>query len=195
MGKLLLHLVTAIALVLLGRFQGWPWWLTTAAVIAGFMGVHLLFEKFLAGPVHLGAAEIAEDDPLMLSALAEAKRTWSDFLRLYPEHAEDSIVKYRVRTKEGDVENVWGDLLELRSDDATVYLRTPPVGDVDIPDRRMVIPVSDIVDWQIEFQDGSLRGGFTQQATFRIIEREQGQLPRNLVEQLARYRPVEEPAA
>jgi hypothetical protein len=130
----------------------------------------------------------------MLSALAEAKRTWSDFLRLYPEHAEDSMVKYRVRTKEGDVENVWGDLLELRSDDATVYLRTPPVGDVDIPAPRMVIPIADIVDWQIEFTDGSLRGGFTQQATFRILEREQGQLPRKLLEQLARYRPVEEVA-
>lgn len=193
MGKLLLHLVTAIALVLLGRSQGWPWWLITAAVIAGAMGVHLVFERFLPRRVHLGAAEIADDDPLMLSALAEAKRTWGDFLRLYPQHPEDTVVKYRVRTKSGEIENVWGDLLELRSDDATVYLRTPPVGDVDIPDRRMVIPVADIVDWQIEFQDGSLRGGFTQQATFRIIEREQGQLPRNFVEQLARYRPVEEP--
>lgn len=191
MGKLLLHLVTVIALVVLGRSQGWPWWLIIAAAIAGDVVVHLLFERFLAGPVHLGAAEIADDDPLMLSALAEAKRTWGDFLRLYPEHPQDTIVKYRVRTKEGDVENVWGDLLELRSDDATVYLRTPPVGDVDIPDRRMVIPVADIVDWQIEFTDGSLRGGFTQQATFRILEREQGGLPRNLVEQLARYRPVE----
>ncbi len=130
----------------------------------------------------------------MLSALAEAKRTWSDLLRLYPQHEQDTMVKYRLRTKSGDIENVWGDLLELRSDDATVYLRTPPVGDVDIPDRRMVIPVADIVDWQIEFTDGSLRGGFTQQATFRIIEREQGSLPRQLVEQLARYRPMEEPA-
>ena len=195
MGKLLLHLVTAIALVLLGRSQGWPWWLTTAAVIAGAMGVHLLFERFLSGRVHLGAAEIADDDPLMLSAFAEAKRTWSDFVRLYPEHSQDSMVKHRVRTREGAVENVWGDLLELRSDDATVYLRTPPVGDVDISNRRMIVPVADIVDWQIEFQDGSLRGGFTQQATFRILEREQGSLPRQLAEQLARYRPVEEPAA
>lgn len=145
----------------------------------------------LSGRVHLGAAEVADDDPLMLSALAEAKRTWSDFVRLFPEHPQDSMVKYRVRTREGTVENVWGDLLELRADDATVYLRTPPVGDVDIPSPRMVVPLSDIVDWQIELQDGSLRGGFTQQATFRILEREQGSLPRRLAEQLARYRPLE----
>jgi len=191
MGRLLLHLVTVIALVVLGRSQGWPWWLIIAAAIAGDVGVHLLYERFAGEPVHLGEAEISDDDPLMLSALAEAKRTWSDLLRLYPEHPEDTMVKYRVRTKEGDIENVWGDLLDLQSDEATVYLRTPPVGDVDIPDRRMVIPVSDIVDWQIEFTDGSLRGGFTQQATFRILEREKGQLPRQFAEQLARYRPVE----
>lgn len=50
-----------------------------------------------------------------------------------------------------------GDLLELRSDEATVYLRAPPVGDADISDRRMIIPVAEIVDWQIMFPDGSLR--------------------------------------
>jgi len=35
----------------------------------------------------------------------------------------------------------------------------PPVGDVDIPDPRMVIPVADIVDWQIELTDGSQPAG------------------------------------
>ena len=40
------------------------------------------------------------------------------------------------------------------------------------------------------FADGSLRGGFTQQATFRIMERENGSLPRKFIDELARYRPV-----
>ena len=55
----------------------------------------------------------------------------------------------------------------------------------------MRIPVSDIVDWQVMVADGSLRGGFTQQATFRIIERESGTLPREYADQLNRYRPIE----
>jgi hypothetical protein len=41
---------------------------------------------------------------------------------------------------------------------------------------------------------GSLRGGFTQQATFRIIERDRGRHPRKLTEQLARYRALDAPA-
>jgi hypothetical protein len=56
----------------------------------------------------------------------------------------------------------------------------------------MTIPIADIVDWQVMVADGSLRGGFTQQATFRIIERESGILPRQYAEQLGRYRPLSE---
>lgn len=63
MGRLLLHLVTVIALVVLGRSQGWAWWLIIAAAIAGDVGVHLLYERFAGEPVHLGAAEISDDDP------------------------------------------------------------------------------------------------------------------------------------
>jgi len=43
-------------------------------------------------------------------------------------------------------------------------------------------------------EDGSLRAGFTQQATFRILERENGSLHPKLAEQLARYRPLDAPA-
>jgi hypothetical protein len=55
----------------------------------------------------------------------------------------------------------------------------------------MTVPTSDLGDWQIMFPDSTLRGGFTQQATFRIIERDHGNLPPKFVEQLARYREVE----
>ena len=103
-------------------------------------------------------------------------------------------MKFRLRTKSGDIENFWGDLVELRGDEAAVSLRTPPVGETDVHDTRMTVPVSDIVDWQVMFPDGTLRGGFTQQATFRIIERDRGRLPRKFAEQLARYRALEAPA-
>jgi uncharacterized protein YegJ (DUF2314 family) len=73
-------------------------------------------------------------------------------------------------------------------------LRTPPVGKTDVGDPRMTVPLTDIVDWQVMLADGSLRGGFTQQATFRIIERDRGRLPRKFAEQLARYRALEAPA-
>jgi len=54
--------------------------------------------------------------------------------------------------------------------------------------------MSDIVDWQVVVEDGTLRGGSRQQATFRIMERENGSLHPKFVRELARYRPVDEPA-
>ena len=191
MGKLLLHVASAVLLVALGRRFGWPWWGTTGAVVAGAICVHVLFERLFSGSRHLGAAAVSNDDPLMLSALEEAKRTWPQFRQLFALHPKDSLVKFRLTTKAGDIENVWGDLLELADETATVYLRTMPVGDADLSSRRMTIPVADIVDWQVMVPDGSLRGGFTQQATFRIIEREEGSLSNKFREELARYRAVE----
>jgi uncharacterized protein YegJ (DUF2314 family) len=191
MGKLVLHVVSAVLLIALGRRFGWAWWVTTGAVVAGAVWIHVLFERLSVGSKHLGAAPISNDDPLMLSALEEAKRTWPQFRQLYALHPKDSLVKFRLTTQAGDIENVWGDLLELEGDFATVYLRTLPVGYAEISSRRMSIPVTDIVDWQVMVPDGSLRGGFTQQATFRIIQRDEGTLSRKFTEELARYRPVE----
>jgi uncharacterized protein YegJ (DUF2314 family) len=191
MGKLLLHVASAVLLVALGRRFGWAWWVTTGAVVFGAVCVHLVYELLFAGSKHLGATAVSNDDPLMLSALEEAKQTWPQFRQLFALHPKDSLVKFRLTTQSGDIENVWGDLLELEGDTATVYLRTPPVGYAAISSRRMSIPVTDIVDWQVMVPDGSLRGGFTQQATFRIIQRDEGTLSRKFTEELARYRPVE----
>ena len=190
MAKLVLHIATAAVLVALGRRFGWAWWMTTGAVVLGGIFVHLLFERLFASTRHLGATAVSNDDPLMLDALQQAKRAWPQFQELFAVHPKDSLVKFRLTTTSGDIENVWGDLLELAGDTATVYLRTMPVGDAGISSRRMTIPVADIVDWQVMVADGSLRGGFTQQATFRIIEREEGTLSSKFASELARYRPV-----
>src|SRR5688572_907523 len=83
-------------------------------------------------PGHLGAVPIAHNDPLMVAAMDQAKGTWNTFLGLYREYPQTSIVKFRLRTKSGEIENVWGDLVELRGDEAAVSLRTPPVGETDV---------------------------------------------------------------
>lgn len=191
MGTVLAHLAAGAVVIWLGRQWHWRWWVVAAALAACAVVIHLALERGRRASGHLGAFGVAHDDPLMIAALAEARSTWSVFLRLYREHPQTTIVKFRLRTTTGDIENVWGDLLELDGDRASVSLRTPPVGKTDIRDPRMTVPVTDIVDWQVMLADGSLRGGFTQQATFRIIERDRGRLPRKFAEQLARYRALE----
>jgi uncharacterized protein YegJ (DUF2314 family) len=189
MAKLLLHVASVVLLIALGRRFGWDWWVTTGAVVLGAVCVHLLSERLSGSSRHIGAAAVSNDDPLMRSAFDEARQTWPQFLQLFADYPKDALVKFRLATKSGDIENVWGDLLELGAESATVYLRTLPVGEADLPQRRMSVPVTDIVDWQVMLADGSLRGGFTQQATFRIIERQNGTLPPRYADQLSRYRP------
>jgi len=192
MAKLVLHIITAFALISLGRAQEWRWWITTLAVVAGVFLVHLLFEILFSGTAHLGAVAISNDDPLMVAAFAEAEQTWGRFTDLYEEHRDSSIVKFRLPMKSGGVENVWGDVLELDGDQASVKLLTPPVEEAEVPaDGRLSTPVSEIVDWQIVLPDDTLLGGFTQRATFEIMKREQGSLPRKLQSELARYRDLE----
>jgi hypothetical protein len=185
------HAIVAGVLVWVGRRLSWPWWAIAIVVAVGAAAIQAIFARGRRAAGHLGAAAIANDDPLMVAALDRARRTWGAFLRLYPEHPQTTIVKFRLRTPAGEIENVWGDLLDLTSDHATVSLRTPPVGKIEIRDPKMTVPATDVVDWQIMFPDGTLRGGFTQQATFHILERDRGRLPRKFAEQLARYRELE----
>jgi hypothetical protein len=193
-GTWLPHAIVGAVLVWLGRHLQWPWWAILTALVAAAFVLEAALRRGRRAPGHLGAVSIAHDDPLMLAAVEQAKRTWNTFLGLYRQHPQTTIVKFRLHTKSGEIENVWGDLIELRGDEAAVSLRTPPVGETDVHDPRMTIAVADVVDWQVMFPDGTLRGGFTQQATFRIIERDRGRLPRRLAEQLARYRTLEVPA-
>src|SRR5918992_4033706 len=191
MGSWLPHTIIGAVLVAVGRYLHWPWWAVLTALVATAVVLEAALRRGRRAPGHLGAVPIAHDDPLMMAAMDQATRTWSTLLRLYEQHPQTTIVKFRLRTRSGEIENVWGDLVELRGNEAAVSLRTPPVGDTDVRDPHMTIAVSDVVDWQVMFPDGTLRGGFTQLATFRIIERDRGRLPRKLAEQLARYRALE----
>lgn len=199
MDKLALQIAAALLFVYQARMADWPWWGIVLGLVVVALIVHLVYDivysRFFAGPHrHLGAAAISNDDPLMVAAIAEARRTWPRFLELFARYPKDSLVKFRLRVESGEIENVWGDLLELEGGSATAYLRTPPVGRASLPSRQLTFPVEEVVDWQVMVEDGSLRGGFTQQATFRILERENGSLHPKLAEQLARYRPLDAPA-
>jgi hypothetical protein len=96
MTKLILHSVMLAVIISLGRQFGWVWWVTTLAMIAGFVCVHLAYEALFSGSRHVGAAAVSNDDPLMLAAMADAKRTWPRFVELFAAHPKDAIVKFRI---------------------------------------------------------------------------------------------------
>ena len=187
--KLLSHIIVAAGLWFGTRALGVHWALACGAVVAGAFAVHFVWERVFFQPyAYLGTMPLASDDPLMAAARADARASFEKFRQLFPEHSRDTMVRFALRVKNGDVEYVWGDLLELTETTAKVYLRTPPVAEADLPNRTMDIKVEDIDDWQIEFTDGTLQGGFTNRALFRIFEREQGYMHPAFTEHMARFR-------
>jgi uncharacterized protein YegJ (DUF2314 family) len=189
--KLILHIAVAAAVWLgVAHFgHGWPVRLVSVAI--GAFAVHFLWERFVNAPfLYLGARPVSPDDPLMVEAVQKARSSLDRMRTLYPEHCTDTVVRFPLRTKSGRIEQVWGDLLELGNDTAKVYLRTPPVEDAELSDRTIEVALADISDWQIEMRDGSLRGGFTNRAMFRIFEREEGAPHPAAKEQLARFKDV-----
>lgn len=192
MAKLILHVFVAVLLWVGLAALGMPVWIRVGALLGGAVAVHLVWDRLLF-PDFLspGSIPVADDDPLMLEALAKARATMAQFLRLYPDHQTDSIVKFLLVTDSGVKESVWADLVEIIGNDARVYIRTPPVHQTAPLERARTVPVAEIIDWQIEFRDGTLRGGFTNQALFRVFERENGYLPASIIPHISRFKDLE----
>lgn len=102
MDKLAIQITVALLLIYQARKSGWPWWGVLAGLIVGAIVVHLVYD-FVQARISgsMGAAQISNDDPLMVAAIAEAKRTWPQFLDLFAEHPKDSLVKFRGTRHEG----------------------------------------------------------------------------------------------
>src|SRR5688572_13754393 len=135
------------------------------AIALGAVGVHLLWERVFYNPFeHLGVMPIHKDDPLMKEAVSRARSEMSRFLEIYPDHKEDTMVRFPFTTDEGTVEHLWGDLVEVSGDWAVVFARTYPTTHKGEFEPKMDVPLLAITDWQIEMRDGSLRGGYTNRA-------------------------------
>lgn len=190
MAKLILHLVVAGVLIAVCVVLDVGVAITVVSVLAGAVLVHFVWDRFVFNPyAYLGAMPVASDDPIMQKAIERAKQTLSEFWTMYPEHREDSMVKFRFTTDTGETENLWGDLLEVDTDAGTarVYVRTLPVSQTGEMESTQTVPFDQIVDWQVEMRDGSLRGGFTNLALFKIYERQEGHMHPAFLDQLGRF--------
>ena len=194
--KLVLHIVVAIGIWIAFGALGWPWPIRTACIVAGFVVVHLCWEKFVFQPyAYLGVMPVRSDDPLIGAAEKTAKDTLDMFLaELFPSHKEDSMIKVSYENADGESEKIWGDLLSVRGDDYEIYIRTCPVAPRDDFESKMVVSRTDVVDWSVEMRDGTLRGGFTNQALFKIFEREEGYMHSAFSKHIERFQDSIAPA-
>jgi uncharacterized protein YegJ (DUF2314 family) len=188
MPKLLMQIAVATAVWFGLGCWDIHWGIRILAIVGGGTCVHQFWERVMFNPyAYLGAMPIANDDPIMLKAVARARETLSEFRSLQIEHKEDSMVKFRFTTDSGAVEGLWGDLLEMGATTVKVYVRTPPLQHSGTFERTMTVSTDDITDWQVELHDGTLRGGFTNQAVFRIFERQEGYVHPKFREHMKRF--------
>jgi uncharacterized protein YegJ (DUF2314 family) len=192
MGKTILHIIVALALWFGLAYFDLHWGIKLTAIVVGAFLVHFVWENFIYNPfLYLGAMPVSSDDPLMLEAVETGKSTFSKFMEIYSDHKSDSTVRFRFETDTGAIENLWGDLLEIDDNTATVYLRTPPIHHNGELERKMTIERDQINDWQVEFPDGTLRGGYSNRAVFKIYEREEGAIHPKLMVHFHRYKDVD----
>jgi uncharacterized protein YegJ (DUF2314 family) len=131
--------------------------------------------------------DITDDDPLMMEATAEAHRTLDRLRELAPRYPGTTHVKVRFASDSGKVEYLWAELRELREDDMEVFLVNLPVGHSEKVERLRSVPLDDLVDWQVEMEDGRFEGGGTMRVLFLRAREQWGGLPSDMSELERRY--------
>jgi len=153
------------------------------------MALYFVWERVFFDPfLYLGGRLVDPQYPLMIAAKKKAIEELPQFVRLFKERPNDSTIKFAFETDQAETEFLWGDLLDLSETEAKVFLRTPPINHEGLLEREMTVPIDSIVDWQVEFSDGTLRGGYFNLVLFKIYEREEGAMHPKFLEQVARYK-------
>ena len=131
--------------------------------------------------------DIAPDDPLMVEAMAEARRSLGRLRELAPRYPGLTHVKVRFESASGTTEYLWAELRELREHDMEVFLVNLPVTHSEKLERLRTVPLDDLADWQVEMEDGRFEGGGTMRVLFLRAREQWGELPSEMVELERRY--------
>ena len=100
---------------------------------------------------------------------------------------DDTMVRIAFHTDTGNVEHVWGDLLELGETEMRLRLRTLPTTQRGKVPEQISRRLSELEDWQVEQRDGSVRGSFSTLVTFLRTKERLGQLPPEMAIHERRY--------
>ena len=151
---------------------------------------HAISGRFRLDPEPI---EIDEQDPLMQTAVAEARAALPRLRRGFAECPHSTLVRFAFVTDathasgEALIEHLWGDLLELTATEARIEIVTQPHFHSEFVDE-LRLPVDAIEDWEVGYPDGTLDGGFTTRALVEYARRESLAIPRHVQKQLALYR-------
>jgi uncharacterized protein YegJ (DUF2314 family) len=147
-----------------------------------------LYRRIVSPRPEFPALETRPDDPLLLEAEARARASLDTFISLVQAPHGGALVKLGVVSSTEQVEHLWAEVVELRSDgELEVRLVTPPVTHSGRLERLHICTLDDVEDWHVLDADGRVHGGFTQRAMYAIARRDGIALPKKLLEQQKLY--------
>jgi len=120
----------------------------------------------------LPIVQIADDDPLLVEAVAKARETWSEFLAHYEaQDGEDFSVKAPIAYEE-TTEFIWISVTAIEGDRIYGKLGNDPgnLGPLKLGSKASV-SVSELNDWCYVDRRGELQGGYTIKAVTRAAKR------------------------
>lgn len=161
--------------------------LFVAGMTAALLSAAAAWVRWRASQTAIRPLEIADDDPLMIEAMAEARRTVDRLRELAARPSGAAHVKVRFESASGATEYLWAELRELREQDMDVFLVNLPVTHSEKVERLRTLPLDDLADWQVEMEDGRFQGGGTMRVLFRRAREQWGELPTDMVELERRY--------
>jgi hypothetical protein len=129
---------------------------------------------------------ILPDDPLWAAAIGRARATIPEMLD-HHKAGREVWVKYSVEVPSGMKEHVWGRITAVRGDTLECVIETPPASLASTVDLGMtILPSTQIEDWQVELEDGRIRGGYTTKAQAEIARRDGHTVPAHVEDMIRR---------
>ncbi len=110
----------------------------------------------------LPIVEVADDDPLMVQAVDDARRKWPTFVAAFEARSGDKFSVKAPLTHDGHTEFIWIAVTALEGDRIYGTLGNDPanLGSLRFG-SKVAVPVSDINDWLYLDPQGKMAGGFT----------------------------------
>ena len=130
-------------------------------IIAAMKGEGAL--KALRNSSNAAVVGASGDDPKMLAATAEARRTWPEFVKAFrnkPENSESFAAKFPFDAPD-QKEFMWVEVVSVKGDTVVGRLGNDPVWVKDLKlGDEVQMKVSELSDWMY-LKDGEIVGGYT----------------------------------
>lgn len=134
------------------------------ALIGGFAWYAATL-KYKKDTAHLQFVD--PNNPLWAEAKTKAAATIDTLVALYPQHPNNSFVKFSHDGVSGFKEDIWAKVTGMGTGYVEVTIETKYLKDKEAENKRQ-LPLGQVIDWMVELPNGKVRGGYTTQALITI---------------------------